>query len=87
VTSRTPALDEILADAPSGPVRSRAEGPAGRLPIDAEMLRDGPSGDLFGLTQNAGMGWDPGETTRTPYLILRTLGGVRGEDGRPIARG
>jgi xylonate dehydratase len=88
VTSRTPKLAEILADASSSlPVRSRADGPAGRLPIDAEMLRDGPSGDLFGLTQNAGMGWDPAESARTPYLILSTLGGVRGEDGRPIALG
>jgi putative YjhG/YagF family dehydratase len=87
VTSRTPDLAEILADAPSRPVRSRADGPAGRLPIDAEMLRDGPSGDLFGLTQNAGMGWDPSESGRTAFLILSTLGGVRGEDGRPVALG
>ena len=24
-----------------------------------EMLLNAPSGDLFGMTQNAGMGWDP----------------------------
>ena len=43
-------LDAILTHAP---------GPIGSLPLDAEMLRDSPSGDLFGLTQNAGMGWEP----------------------------
>jgi len=87
VTNRTPGLAEVLADADPGLVRSRAEGPAGRLPIDAEMLREAPSGDLFGLTQNAGMGWDPAESARTPYLIISTLGGLRGEDGRPVALG
>ena len=40
-------------------VATTGAGPAGRLPLTAEMLRDGPSGDVFGLTQNAGMGWDP----------------------------
>ena len=35
-------------------VRTKAPGPAGALPLTAEMLRDRPSGDLFGLTQNAG---------------------------------
>ena len=37
-------------------VRSVAPGPRGSLPLTAEMLRDGPNGDIFGLTQNAGMG-------------------------------
>jgi hypothetical protein len=30
-----------------------------RAAVDAQMLRERPSGDLFGWTQNAGMGWDP----------------------------
>jgi putative YjhG/YagF family dehydratase len=68
-------------------VRSRASGPAGSLPLEPSFLRDAPSGDLFGLTQNAGMGWDPREATRTPYLILSTQGGLRGDDGAPIALG
>ncbi len=87
LTNRVPALSEVLGDADPGAVRSRAPGPAGSLPLDAEMLRTAPSGDLFGLTQNAGMGWDPREATRTPYLILSTQGGLRGDDGRPIALG
>jgi len=87
LTSRAPALSEVLGGADPGEIRSRAAGPAGSLPLDAEMLRTSPSGDLFGLTQNAGMGWDPREATRTPYLILSTQGGLRGDDGKPIALG
>src|SRR5215469_16810695 len=68
-------------------VKSAAPGPRGRLPLTAEMLRDRPSGDLFGLTQNAGMGWDPRELTRPQFLMLSTQGGVRAADGRPIALG
>src|SRR5262245_60810824 len=68
-------------------IRTRAAGPAGRLPLSEEQLREAPSGDLFGLTQNAGMGWSPDEVGRTPFLILSTLGGLRAPDGKPIALG
>jgi putative YjhG/YagF family dehydratase len=68
-------------------VPTRAPGPIGSLPITAEMLLDEPSGDLFGLTQNAGMGWDPSELNRRQFLILSTQGGVRAPDGTPIALG
>jgi putative YjhG/YagF family dehydratase len=57
------------------------------LPLTEEMLRERPSGDLFGLTQNAGMGWDPSEVGRKPFLILSTQGGVRAPDGQPVALG
>ncbi len=68
-------------------VKSAAPGPRGSLPLTAEMLRESPSGDIFGLTQNAGMGWDPRELGRPQYLMLSTQGGVRATDGRPIALG
>lgn len=68
-------------------VTSAAPGPRGRLPLTPEMLRDSPSGDIFGLTQNAGMGWDPRELGRPQYLLLSTQGGVRAADGRPVALG
>lgn len=68
-------------------VRSRAVGPAGKLPLTEAMLREWASGDLFGLTQNAGMGWEPSELGRPQYLILSTLGGLRAQDGSPIALG
>ena len=38
-------------------VTTKADGPTGALPLTDEMLTDWPSGDLFGLSQNAGMGW------------------------------
>jgi putative YjhG/YagF family dehydratase len=68
-------------------VTTAAPGPRGSLPLTAEMLRDSPSGDIFGLTQNAGMGWDPRELGRPQYLMLSTQGGVRAADGRPVALG
>ena len=66
---------------------THGHGPVGRLPITESMLLDEPSGTMFGLTQAAGMGWDPAQLGRPPYLILSTQGGVRGEDGKPIALG
>jgi len=68
-------------------VRTRAEGPAGALPLTEEMLRERPSGDLFGLSQNVGMGWTAAEAGRDQFLILSTQGGLRAPDGRPIALG
>ena len=66
---------------------SHAPGPTGQLPLTEAMLRDRPSGDLFGWTQNAGMGWSPKNLTGGDYLILSTHGGVRAPDGTPIALG
>lgn len=81
-------LDAILGDgAPLAATRTSGEGPHGHLPIDARMLREAPSGDLFGLTQNAGMGWRASEVARDPYLIVSTQGGLRAADGRPLALG
>jgi xylonate dehydratase len=68
-------------------VATKAAGPAGELPLTAEMLIERPSGDIFGLTQNAGMGWNPGELDRREFLILSTQGGIRDPDGRPVALG
>jgi putative YjhG/YagF family dehydratase len=51
------------------------------------MLRERPSGDLFGLTQDVGMGWSPGELHGPQVVIVSTLGGLRAEDGRPVALG
>ena len=68
-------------------VASTAKGPAGSLPISPEMLLERPSGDLFGWTQNAGMGWDPRLLGGAEVLLLSTHGGIRAEDGTPIALG
>ena len=71
----------------SDDIQTHAAGPAGKLPLTDEMLRNWSSGDLFGLTQNAGMGWKPAELLGPQYLILSTQGGVRAPDGTPIALG
>ncbi len=68
-------------------ISTRKAGPKGALPLTAEILRSSPSGDIFGWTQNAGMGWNPAELGRGEYLILSTQGGIRAEDGTPIALG
>src|SRR5437762_11144977 len=86
--SRLLDRDDLLTTDPTAfEVTTAGTGPAGRLPLTAEMLRDSPSGDVFGLTQNAGMGWEPSELGRPQFLILSTQGGIRAADGRPIALG
>ena len=68
-------------------IQTKAAGAAGSLPLTKEMLLNSPSGNLFGLMQNVGMGWNPAEAGRAPFLILSTQGGVRAPDGRPVALG
>jgi len=68
-------------------VQTHASGPAGRLPLQPDFLRDAPSGHIFGWTQDAAMGWSPADLGKDEYLILSTQGGIRAEDGFPIALG
>src|SRR5215467_1410 len=68
-------------------IRTSVAGPSGTLPLTDDLLRNSPSGDIFGLTQNAGMGWNPTEFSRKQFLILSTQGGLRAPDGAPIALG
>ena len=68
-------------------LRTHGAGPSGRLPLTPEQLRGMASGDLFGWTQNAGMGWDPKRLAGKQFLILSTQGGLRAPDGSPIALG
>jgi putative YjhG/YagF family dehydratase len=85
----THALDQLLDtdDSSLFEVATRAAGPSGSLPLTDEMLLNSPSGDLFGMTQGAGMGWDPQQLLREQVLILSTQGGLRAENGKPIALG
>ena len=69
-------------------VRTRTPGPEGRLiSLTEEHVIESPSGDIFGYSQNAGMGWNPAELGRPEFLILSTMGGIREPDGRPVALG
>ena len=76
--SGDPALYEVTTHGP---------GPTGKLPLSDALLRDQPSGDAFGMSQDAGMGWDPAQVARPQYVLLSTLGGVRADDGTPVALG
>jgi len=86
--SAMPSLDAVLgsADTVAG-ARLAGEGPAGSLPLTPEMLRERPSGDIFGLTQDVGMGWSAAALTGPQFVIISTLGGLRGNDGKPLALG
>ncbi len=75
------------AGVPLESVSTHAPGPSGKLPITAEMLLQQPSGNLFGLSMNAGMGWSPDKLGGPEVLILSTHGGLRADDGTPIALG
>src|SRR6266699_4488043 len=80
---------EGILDSPSEvyDIRTTAAGPSGALPLTEEMLRNWASGDLFGLSQDAGMGWEPAQLGSKEFLILSTSGGLRADDGSPIALG
>ncbi len=67
--------------------RLSGEGPQGRLPPPRDALREEPSGNLFGMTQNVAMGWSPEEVGLDHYCIVSTQGGLRAEDGSPLALG
>jgi putative YjhG/YagF family dehydratase len=83
-----PAHDDIFSDDPRiYEILTRAPGPSGSLPLTAELLRTSPSGDIFGLTQNVGMGWAPSGAGDKQFLILSTQGGLRAADGKPLALG
>jgi putative YjhG/YagF family dehydratase len=68
-------------------IRPTANGPPGQLPLTEDLLRHAPSGDLFGWSQDVGMGWKASELGRSEFLILSTAGGLRADDGSPIALG
>ncbi len=74
--------DESIYD-----IQTKAPGPPGALPLTPEIMRDYASGDLFGWTMDAAMGWDPSQLGSKEFLILSTLGGLRAPDGTPVALG
>jgi putative YjhG/YagF family dehydratase len=81
-------LDQLISTSQAAlSVRTKAPGPAGQLPLDEDLLRHAPSGELFGLTQNVAMGWAPEASRGSDVLILSTLGGLRADDGTPLALG
>ena len=88
-SEKTVKFDETLDSHDSSiyDIQTNAPGPEGSLPFTEEMLLNLPSGDIFGMSHNAGMGWAPAELNRREFLILSTQGGIRAQDGTPIALG
>ena len=84
-----PELDRLLdsGDPSLYQFATHAAGPEGSLPLSDEILRERPSGDAFGMSQDAGMGWEPSRLAGPQYVLLSTLGGIRADDGTPIALG
>ncbi len=85
---QVPPIEQVLGSAAAiDTSRIEGDGPAGRLPLTPDMLRNEPSGNIFGLTQNAGMGWRADALGGPQYVIVSTMGGLRSEQGEPIALG
>ncbi|HET6897333.1 MAG TPA: dihydroxy-acid dehydratase, partial [Vicinamibacteria bacterium] len=84
-----PSLESVLdsKDEALYRVTSSQAGPPGSLPLTPTDLVDRPSGDVFGWSQNVGMGWTPADLRRPEVLVLSTLGGIRNPDGTPLALG
>src|ERR1044071_7744548 len=61
--------DSVASDPAVWEIQTTGPGPQGSLPLTAEMLLERPSGDIFGMTQNAGMGWNPSEVGRKQFLV------------------
>ncbi len=80
-----PPLDAVLGSANAVAAgRLAGAGPAGRLPLTPDMLREQPSGNVFGLTQNVGpvaLGyhtghWEIGLLVRAAAETLRAAGAI-----------
>src|SRR5512135_2074243 len=83
------SLNDILScrDESVYDVATHAPGPTGELPLGEDFLASAPSGDLFGMIQDVGMGWEPSRVDADAFLLLSHQGGIRGADGKPIALG
>ena len=87
--SEAPSAEAVLdsGDPSVLDVRPSQPGPPGQLPLTPADLLERPSGDVFGWSQDVGMGWKPEDLRRPEVLILSTQGGLREDDGTPLALG
>ena len=82
-------IEDILDSKDDGiyNIATNASGPQGDLPLTENLLVDSPSGDIFGMSQDAGMGWQPSELLREQFLLISTQGGISTDKNTPIALG
>ncbi len=86
--NQLPTLEDILGSAGQvAGTHTTGHGREGKLPLTGDMLLNEPSGNLFGLTQNVAMGWNPEEVNNEQYVIVSTHGGLRAPDGSAVALG
>jgi xylonate dehydratase len=83
------SLDDILSsdDQSLYDIVTHRPGPDGELPLSGDFLASAPSGDVFGMIQDVGMGWEPARVHADAFLLLSHQGGIRGSDGKPVALG
>ena len=62
-------------------VITHGPGPQGKLPLTAEILLDRPSGDAFGMTEDAGMGWPP-QMLAGPEAVDRIIAKLESEGAK-----
>jgi putative YjhG/YagF family dehydratase len=82
-------LEDILDSKDDGiyDITTDAAGPQGELPVTENLLVNSPSGDIFGMSHNVGMGWEPSRLNQEQFLLLSNQGGIRAGDGTPVALG
>ena len=85
--TRELTTDDVLGSGVRRRFSPTRAGPTGTVPFTEDFLINGASGDHFGMTQNAGMGWNPVELLRKQFVILSTAGGLREPDGTAVALG
>ena len=68
-------LNRHLSNSPSLEFPLKSPGPEGTLGYTEDDLLNRPSGDLFGMSQNAGMSGSGANATDPNMVILSTLGG------------
>ena len=51
---------------------THADGPKGTLPLTPDMLKTLPSGNIFGMTMNAGEGWSTDTLANGDVMIIST---------------
>jgi len=80
-------MDWVSLSSKAYNVRSKMPARGGEFPLTEEMLLHSPGGHLFGLSQDAGMGWEGSQLNNEQILILSTIGGLRADNGEALALG
>ncbi len=83
------SLEEIFDSGNNGiyHIETSGPGPQGGLPLTEDAIAESPSGYIFGMSHDVGMGWEPAKAAGEQFLLISTQGGIRAEDGKPVALG